>query len=500
MDVTLNRVDHLQVGVTSQKCMRLMPALGRKATQKIAVADQNGILTCFGIRKGESVPVFKTLPGPGINRLDLSGVPSTTQEKIFIASASEVRGYTKKGKQFLSFETNLAESITAMHVSGSDLFLCSNYVFNHYTDCVDQNYFLAPDKINDVICVSTPISTSILACQDCNLHVLQNSTVLHKVTVPGPPSVLTLFQGGNEEEVLYGTSDGKLGLVQVTPETGNHIWEITNEKRRGGILSLDCFDILSDGVKEVLVGRDDGSLEMYAFDSVGKPTLKYEHVLAESVTSIQGGCVGKAGYNEIVASTYAGWVLGMTTEPLLREAGPGDEVHINKETEAKLIKLRTELDELQAKVLQERERYQQSSISDATLSSIPPFSIRDKFVLCSEDATYILGIEVQTAIDHVLLQSDIPIDLDDVDKNSAVVSHSVCDNENSNFLLATYRCQANTTRLELKVRSIEGQYGTLQAYITARLQPRTCQVRQYFIKPLSLHQRICSIDQSRLMR
>lgn len=81
------------------------------------------------------------------------------------------------------------------------------------------------------------------------------------------------------------------------------------------------------------------------------------------------------------------------------------------------------------------------------------------------------------------LQSDVPIDLLDVDKNSAVVSFSECDSEvscvtsfytgqtycthevtnllltllfcfqqpNGNFLLATYRCQANTTRLELKV-------------------------------------------------
>lgn len=49
------------------------------------------------------------------------------------------------------------------------------------------------------------------------------------------------------------------------------------------------------------------------------------------------------------------------------------------------------------------------------------------------------------------------------------------------------------------MRSIEGQYGTLQAYITPRLQPKTCQVRQYQIKPLSLHQRTHSIEQDRLL-
>lgn len=29
-------------------------------------------------------------------------------------------------------------------------------------------------------------------------------------------------------------------------------------------------------------------------------------MLSESVTSIQGGCVGKEGYDEIVVSTYSG--------------------------------------------------------------------------------------------------------------------------------------------------------------------------------------------------
>jgi hypothetical protein len=39
-----------------------------------------------------------------------------------------------------------------------------------------------------------------------------------------------------------------------------------------------------------------------------------------------------------------------------------------------------------------------------------------------------------------------------------------------------FRCQANTTRLEIKIRTIEGQYGTLSAYVTPRLQPKCCQV------------------------
>ena len=60
--------------------------------------------------------------------------------------------------------------------------------------------------------------------------------------------------------------------------------------------------------------------------------------------------------------------------------------------------------------------------------------------LNKEDASYLLTIEVQTPIDNVMLQSDVPVDLLDVEKNSAVVSYSTCDQSVriSDRLLAGY--------------------------------------------------------------
>ena len=123
-----------------------------------------------------------------------------------------------------------------------------------------------------------------------------------------------------------------------------------------------------------------------------------------------------------------------------------------------------------------------------------------RFTLSQSDASYLLSLELETPIDNVLLQSDCPVDLLDVEKNSAVVSYSSCDPESGNILLATYRCQANTTRLEIKIRTIEGQYGTMLAYVTPRLQPKCCQVQEYKIKPLSLHMRTHRFDHKRLYK
>jgi Bardet-Biedl syndrome 7 protein len=68
-----------------------------------------------------------------------------------VAVGSDVRGYTKKGKLFLDFGTNLTESIESMSISGSHLLTCGNHVYNHYLDCRDTNYFLSEDVITDVL-------------------------------------------------------------------------------------------------------------------------------------------------------------------------------------------------------------------------------------------------------------------------------------------------------------------------------------------------------------
>lgn len=69
--------------------------------------------------------------------------------------------------------------------------------------------------------------------------------------------------------------------------------------------------------------------------------------------------------------------------------------------------------------------------------------------------------------------------------------------QSGNFLLVTFRCQANTTRIEVRLRTIEGQHGTVRAYVTPRIQPKCCQVRSFKVKSLSLHVRTHAFDPNR---
>lgn len=77
----------------------------------------------------------------------------------------------------------------------------------------------------------------------------------------------------------------------------------------------------------------------------------------------------------------------------------------------------------------ERESYQASSSNRKAVSAVPILHLQDRFQLNPEEAAYSLCIECQAPIDNVLVQADVPVDLLDVEKNSAVVSYSQCNPE-----------------------------------------------------------------------
>ncbi|KAL5459878.1 hypothetical protein EMCRGX_G033265 [Ephydatia muelleri] len=478
--------------------MQVLPS-SRNASQKFVIGDNDGVLSCFGMRRGDSNVVFKTLPGTKISRVELGRSSGLVSDKIFVAAGSEVKGYSKKGNNFLTLDTNLAESLQSIWVDDANLLVGGSYIYNHYVDCKDTNYYLCSDKINDLLSLpphtTDPELSPVLACQDCTLRVLRSSNLLYEVEVAGPPSCLALNNGdGGEdgEEVLYGTQNGKLGLVKLQGAEPVYRWDMLNEKKIGGVNCISTYDLTGDGIKDILVGRDDGVLEVYSLDDSDEPRLKYTHLFGESITAVCGGRVGTEK-EEVVVSTYSGQVVGLKQDTMGVQQQPDQDVLL------KIENLRQEVAGLEARVGGAKEQYHHtlsSATSTDTLSALPQFALNDKFVLNQDECWYTLSIELQVCIECVVLQSSVPVDIQEVDKSTAVISYSPPDPENNNYLLVTLRCH-DTNRLEVKVRSIEGQYGVLQAYVTPVLEPKSCRLRQYTIKPLSLHRRIHSFDESR---
>jgi Bardet-Biedl syndrome 7 protein len=120
------------------------------------------------------------------------------------------------------------------------------------------------------------------------------------------------------------------------------------------------------------------------------------------------------------------------------------------------------------------------------------------------------------------MQSSVPVDLLPVESNEAILSRSPEDRENGNVLLATYRCQENVNRLEMRIRTVEGQYGTVQLlviakvrnafmysirdrvglciFICSQMNPKTAQSVKLDIKPLSLHHRLHAAEEEEEMK
>jgi len=127
-------------------------------------------------------------------------------------------------------------------------------------------------------------------------------------------------------------------------------------------------------------------------------------------------------------------------------------------------------------------------VSDQLVASDVQFKMNDKWALNADEARYELNVELSMPIDTILLQCDVPVELLDADSNAAIVSRT----DTGSGLLATYRCQERVNRLEMCVRTSEGRYGNLQAYVWPRISPKMCKAASYSIKPLSLHTRLQS--------
>lgn len=507
MFLNLSRVDYLHVGSTSRKSMCLLPVTQYDLTNHIVVGDQSGTLSIFAMRERNPQLVAKTKSDAKITRVELGAPEDHVRNRIFYAAGTGIRGLTKKGKEFLYFNTNLCEDIRSMCIDGVDLCVCGNFTCLQYKDLRDEKFAALSDMIHDVVYLPRTEHRAdvrpVVACDDRSIRVLSEASAVVSVEAIGIPQVLRSFDDGKSperDEVLYGTADGKLGFVCLKDSVDappKHLWEQSNDNRAGAVTSLDLFDVVGDGVNQLIVGREDGLVELHAFLEDGKPEKRFSHRLADSVTTVCGGFVAIPKFAEIVCCTFSGMVSALTTEPLrpVRSLGEAPDPSIVDSVQKKLEGLKAEMHELRTRLEIEKQKPRKPFCEEEACAV--PLNVNDSFRLDPSDASYLLAIEAPTGIEYVLLQSDVSLELAKSDSSpTTIVSFTKsCDN----LFLATFRCELdNTTRLDIRLRTIEGAYGTLRAYVCPRrVYPKMTKLLQYDIRPLSLHQRTTAFDDKR---
>jgi Bardet-Biedl syndrome 7 protein len=155
MELELTRVDYVLIGIISSNSLRLLPPKKARDQQKFVVGDQDGVIQLLSVKKDEAMVHFKTVPtGAKITSIQLGGSLGSPHDKIFVAFENQIVGFNKKGKIFMTFDTNLTEPIKTLCVTGNDLIVCGNHVYTHYKDYKESGSYLCGDTIVDsnVLC------------------------------------------------------------------------------------------------------------------------------------------------------------------------------------------------------------------------------------------------------------------------------------------------------------------------------------------------------------
>jgi polyhydroxyalkanoate synthesis regulator phasin len=89
------------------------------------------------------------------------------------------------------------------------------------------------------------------------------------------------------------------------------IWDIHGKH---SVQRIATGSISGSGVDDILVGRENGLVQVYSFDSSPVPRLIFERCIDESITGLESGYTTSATSQDIVVSTYSGKVLAYSSE------------------------------------------------------------------------------------------------------------------------------------------------------------------------------------------
>jgi len=552
MEAHLHRVDLLQCGALQPGTLQVLP-VGKKKQQKIAIGDDTGVLTVFYIKKGEVQYEWKSA---ALGREISSVVMQMAKDKLFVGCGQSIHGFTRKGKEFVKIKTNLTETINHLFVEDNMIWTGGEYIVNIYDNCKDFGFVMIKDRINALTCcpiVAGEILASVVACQDKCIRVFQGEKLYHEFAVEGSATALG-FHGispvdnpshtpGDAVQMIYGTEQGVVGLCSLDAKSMRRTGGISDRQSRPGVnggagtrrarvCALHTADIMGSGALDLMVGRDDGNVEIWGLGEAltgqrldQAPTPMWETCLSESIQSLGSGHITGGDHREIVLGTYGGKVLAFTASGAAKdptgtelaqqeeqqEAGGGgmmtkmarsgmksmglanseESAQMKVERTRRFQALEQEVATLKAQLDKAKKDYQ--SLSSEQIAMQTTTKVTHRFGLNSEEACYVLTVEAQSPLEIVSLRADVDVDLLDHSGTSAILSRSRGDP--SNPLLATYRMQEPGSRFQIRLRTIEGLSGTLSAFVVPQTQPKTAHLLSVSIKPLSLHEKIAESAQ-----
>ncbi|XP_039745618.1 Bardet-Biedl syndrome 7 protein homolog isoform X2 [Pararge aegeria] len=457
MDYDLTRIDYALCGITYPDALKILPVSEQKSQQKFVIGDKNGILQCMSIKDEEPVIHFKTLPGKSITSVQLASSSGNNVDKIFAASGNEVKGYTRKGKVFLSIETSVAETITSMCVFGSDLVLCSGRTVTFYRELQEVYCYLCDDRVLDAVAFATPNNNRVrllVLIANKEAVIIENGSLYKRTYIAAGPTRITVPSCLHSTEVcaFYGGADGSIGLIfYEDPDLLNKC--LVEGCGLGSVMCVGWF--YTGAGTHLAVGRHDGSIQLYQINTDNlkeKPRLKFTYFSGEPVTSVYGGCIG-TDEPELLVATFSGRIFGLRPRRLVSGNVPISNIKNGDAFVLRRSKLETEIARLEKQTASERDKYQRNTRSIFPGISAPPL-LDIQFELSGATSNGWQEVKIICAVSLDMLfiycQNKLEIQTD----SAAVLSLCSAQDTEDTELLATIRCQAGTRRLWLRMRTL----------------------------------------------
>ena len=191
-----------------------------------------------------------------------------------MSHSQRIVGLSKKGKEFFKLTSSLTETIQNIAVEDTRIWTGCENIYNLFDNGVDTGFYISKDSINDLLVARVTRDNdydTVLACQDSCIRIIHTSQLFLEIPTAAAVTALGFMEIETDQSsikgptaIVYGLSTGVLGLVQVFSNGEyTHIWSVEDGTLRNPITCICVYDLDKDGKMEIVVGRDDGRIEVF---------------------------------------------------------------------------------------------------------------------------------------------------------------------------------------------------------------------------------------------
>lgn len=151
-----------------------------------------------------------------------------------------------------------------------------------------------------------------------------------------------------DRTMVYGLSNGSFINVTMEPDKPVYLWSVgvENNTKKAGISLIKVYDFQARGINDVILVRDDSTIELHSMNSDQEFEILKQTSVTEGITGLDAGCVTYPGLNEFIISTYSGKIIGYCDQEEMNKTDLKKTKDTPKDSDKKIKLLRAEIDKL----------------------------------------------------------------------------------------------------------------------------------------------------------